>query len=199
MKIIVTGGIGSGKSTVCELLKKEFYNSSIQYFSVDKLVEELYARSDIQSKLIDVFNTCVKSELSRLAFTDITAKNTIENIFSAPLREQIFFIVTHIGDVILEFPLLAEYGNTFIPKVDYVINVESFLSLRINRIMARDHKSKAEAERIIKTQVRDSERRKISDFIIENNEHVEENVKRIAGIIKGKTNDSGLGNTNKPH
>ncbi|MBS3809465.1 MAG: dephospho-CoA kinase, partial [Desulfobacterales bacterium] len=84
-----------------------------------------------------------------------------------------------------EVPLLFETGMQ--EFFDYVIMVAGEPENRIRRIMERDNVSRREAEALMKTQMPESEKRRLSDFVIDNNagfSEVYDEVDRIYAKLK---------------
>ena len=139
IKIAVTGGIGSGKSAVCEIIKKQGY----PVYSCDNIYSELLNSAEFLKKIDDEFCGVLKSDgsLDRQALSEAVFNNEVElkklnsithpAIMSAALKkmegEKLAF---------LEVPLLFENG--FENLFDGVIVVLRDKEERIRSVMARD-------------------------------------------------------------
>lgn len=174
MKIIgLTGGIGSGKTTVANFFK-EF---NIPIYIADVEAKALMNRSKvIKRKLIALFgdNAYVDNKLNRpfLAQKIFNDKELLQKMnaivhpkvashFKRWLKKQ------NAPYVIKEVAILFENGSY--KQCDYVITVVADQDERIKRVIKRDNSSKDKVLAIIKNQMLDSEKLKLTDFVIENN------------------------------
>lgn len=174
MKIIgLTGGIGSGKTTVANFFK-EF---NIPIYIADVEAKALMNRSKvIKRKLIALFgdNAYVDNKLNRpfLAQKIFNDKELLQKMnaivhpkvashFKRWLKKQ------NAPYVIKEVAILFENGSY--KQCDYVITVVADQDERIKRVIKRDNSSKEKVLAIIKNQMLDSEKLKLTDFVIENN------------------------------
>ncbi|SEQ97850.1 dephospho-CoA kinase [Hyunsoonleella jejuensis] len=187
----LTGGIGSGKTTVA----KVFQALGIPVYIADDEAKKLMNRSKvIKRKLIALFgeNAYVDDKLNRpfladIIFNDKTYLEQMNTIvhprvarhFEKWLKKQ------HAPYVIKEVAILFENGGH--KKCDYVITVTAPKALRIKRLLKRETTSKEKIEAVMKNQWSDSEKLKLSDFVIVNKtlENTELQVKKVhAQILK---------------
>ncbi len=158
LTVIVTGGIGSGKSAVCALLRKR----GIPVYDSDSRVKELYAcrrslvprlEKALGSPLRQADGTLDKARLSALIFSDETARETLESIVYPILlkdfqrwrsRQKAPFVVLE-SAIILSKPV-------FDGLADAVVLVEAPEELRIQRTMQRDGLSLEAVQRRISAQ-----------------------------------------------
>ena len=172
MKIVgLTGGIGSGKTTVArifELLDIPVYNSDIE-------AKKILFRADIQEIIKEKFGKeiFVKGNLStqKLAKSVFRDKEKL-NLLNSIIHPQ---VATHFKQwtqqqkapyVIKEAAILFESGAY--KQTDYIITVFAPLEERIKRVMQRDKSSKKQVLLRIKNQMPDEQKIKLSHFIIKN-------------------------------
>lgn len=195
MKIVVTGGIGSGKSTVCELLAKMLSNPEVTYhvYDVDRFVDEAYKNSCVNAELELAFGTKDRSKLSKMVFDDADVKAKIERIFEPYIIADLEYLLNEQDNFILEFPLLVEKGSSFIPRFDFVISVIAPSSLQISRVKNRDDRSINETEAIIQSQTTDEKRFAISDALVYNGfkaskdeDFLKQEVKNVIELMRKK-------------
>ncbi len=186
MKIVgLTGGIGSGKTTVAQM----FGQLGIPVYNADDEAKGLMKRSKvIRRKLIDLFGE--KAYLDN----DLNRPYLAERIFNdKSLLEQMNAIVhpkvgTHFRRwanrqispyVIKEAAILFESGSY--KDCDLIITVRAPIELRINRVISRDNTSRARVNSILKNQWDDNRREALSHFVINNEklENTREQVERI--------------------
>lgn len=175
MIIGITGGIGSGKSIVCEIFKQ----LGIPVFNADLVARELMiSNQEVYNLLQAHFGETIfpllgqfdKVPLSQLVFNnpdELSQLNSIvhpfvKNAFAIWKEKQNTPYVLH------EAAILIESG--FNNLCDKVIVVEAPEDLRVNRVMLRDGKSTEDVVSIIQQQMSDEDRRKHADYTIINNE-----------------------------
>lgn len=149
LKIAVTGGIGSGKSTVCEILREEGYS----VFSCDAIYARMIASKEFAMALEILFPGVTsggkidKKKLSSVVFSGDGYALSKLNAFTHPLIMQNLFAETDksvesakalkTGKVVFaEVPLLFEEGYESL--FDYVIVVERSEAERIKSVVVRD-------------------------------------------------------------
>jgi dephospho-CoA kinase len=177
MKVVgVTGGIGSGKSVVCNIFKHlgiPVYESDIKahqlYEKHPETLEKI--RNEISEEAIDKNGKINRKKLSEIVFND-NRKLKILNSIIHPLVKTDFnkWVNSNKGFpyVIKEAAILFESGAN--EYCDKIISVIAPVDLRISRVRERDHKTRAEIEQIINRQMTDEERIPKSDFVIYNDE-----------------------------
>lgn len=173
LKLGITGGIGSGKSTVSQL----FSIIGIPVYIADVESKKLTATSPIiRIKLIEAFGPELykdevldKALLASYIFTD-TKKLQIANNIIHPEVEKHFLnwldlhrsypIVAHEAAILFESGL-----NSLMNKV---IMVYAPLETRIERVIKRDRISREKVEERINSQMPDEEKANLSDYVIQN-------------------------------
>jgi dephospho-CoA kinase len=174
----VTGGIGSGKSTVC----KVFSILGIPVYSADD-----------RAKWLMVHDPSLKSEISAAfgeeSFLPDGSLNRVflaEKVFTDPENVKKINALVHpaVGKdfsdwasthqsapyVIKEAALLFESGSA--GQLDFVIQVSSPVKIRIARVLMRDpHRSEAQINHIIDQQMPDEQKNDLADFVIKNTEN----------------------------
>ena len=200
IKVGITGGIGSGKSTICtlfSLLGIPIYNSDIRakelmvsdFFVVNALKntfgKEIYLSEGILNKPL----------LSKLVFESSSARQTINDIVHPAVWhdfDEWSHSYTSISTyVIQESALLFETGNN--AKMDSIITVTCPWLERIERIMLRDNCTHEEAINKINSQIPEQEKAGKSNFIIESSQNnlVIQNVLNIHNsLLKYKRNEN---------
>lgn len=172
-KIGLTGGIGSGKTTISQILK----TLQIPIFNSDLFAKKLYTNTNVISTLKKKFgDTILKGEnidLNKLAHIIFNNKNhldTLNNIihpivlknFNDWYKQQ----TTHY--IIKESALLFE--SETVKNLDKIILVHTPLKLRIKRIIRRDKRTTKQIKAIIKNQLKYNNIKHKADYIITNNE-----------------------------
>ena len=178
LKIGLTGGIGSGKSSVSQHFKK--WGAHI--FDADTVAKNILNNNEIaQNEVISEFGTDVlgangridKSKLSRIVFQDEDNQLTLNTIIHPYIFTEIdkdFDLTLSKGknDIfVVDAALIYESGAD--THMDYVIVVTSHLGLRIERVLARGDLSRDEFLKRVELQWSDEEKVQMADFIILNN------------------------------
>ncbi|MGM0452773.1 MAG: dephospho-CoA kinase [Thermodesulfobacteriota bacterium] len=176
-KLAVTGGVGSGKSVVCE----RFKSRGLRFYSADDLSRQaVEPGTEAHRKIVAHFGRQVllpdgtlNRPLLRAYITEDEAAKAAMEGFVHPevtrLMLEKFEAAAGAAEPIVgvEVPLLFEAGlQAFF---DFVITVTVQKQRRIERIMARDHVSEAEAEGLMNIQMPEEKKCALSDFVIDNN------------------------------
>ncbi|QQX76670.1 MULTISPECIES: dephospho-CoA kinase [Aequorivita] len=188
MKIVgLTGGIGSGKTTVAKM----FSELDVPVYIADVEAKKLTNTSKvIRRKLIKLLGEEAYSEdgLNRIyvankIFNDKNLLNAVNEIIHPKVAAHFKkWVAKQNADyVIKEAAILFENGGY--KDCDTVILVTAPKSVRIKRIMARDKASKSEIEQRINNQWSDAKKEKLADIIIENID-LSATKKRVAEIHK---------------
>ena len=154
-KIAVTGGIGSGKSTVCKILK----GKGFPVFSCDEVYAELLANGSILSELVKAFGTKIldgngnldRKKTSQIVFADESKRQLLNKITHTKIFEEIFRRAEGINDIVFfEVPLLFE-GN-YQGLFDNVIVVLRDKKSRVESLIERDGLTEEDIEKRIQKQ-----------------------------------------------
>lgn len=174
LKIGLTGGIGSGKSTIA----KVFEVLGIPVYYADKAAKELMNKNELlKQQLIFHFgeNTYINGELNRKYLGKIVFSNKekLELLNSLVHPATIadaakWFQQQKAPYVIKEAALLFESGSA--EGLDYVIGVAAPETIRIKRVTDRDAVDAAEVKKRMYNQLDETIKMKLCDFIIRNNE-----------------------------
>ena len=190
MKIIgLTGGIGSGKTTIAKMFEK----LGVPVYYADDEAKKLMNSSDkIKEKLIDLFgeNTYINDVLNKefiasIIFNDKSKLNEINSIVH-PEVEKHFKNWTENQTskyVIQENAIIFE--NSSQNRFDYIITVTAPDDVKIQRVIKRDHTSSKKVLERMRNQLDDKFKIKNSFFVINNIllEDSEKEVKRIHAIL----------------
>ncbi len=174
IRIGITGGIGSGKTTVC----KVFELLKIPVFYADDEAKRLMTEDKILiNKLVDAFGdkTYIKGILDRKYLAQIVFKNALAlkklNSLVHPAVFEAFdkwYLQQKSPYVLKEAALLFE-SNSY-KQNNFNLLVSSPINLRIKRVMGRDGVSEKQVLERINNQMSEENKQKMADFIIFNNE-----------------------------
>ena len=173
LRVGLTGGIASGKSTVGAMLAE----LGCIVTDADALVAELYrpgepgARAVAElfgSEMLKADGSVDKEELGRAVFADPASRERLERAIHPLVGQRYLEVLRSAGDgaaVVFEVPLLAETGGR--GRYDAVVTVEAPSRLRLDRAVERGL-DREQAEARMKAQARSKDRRAAADFVIEN-------------------------------
>jgi dephospho-CoA kinase len=182
----ITGGIGSGKTTVCKIF--EVFGIPVYYaderakwlLNNDNLIKE----SVISLLGSDAYSNGLlnRSFIANKVFNDSTLLEAYNNIIHPAVAEDTLIFSSKYLDkpyILKEAALLVETGSYL--TLDKLILVTSSLQERINRVIQRDNVTEKEVLVRIKNQLPEEEKLKVADYIIVNdgNSSLIEQVKAI--------------------
>ena len=193
MKLVgLTGGIASGKSTVAEILKRQ----GAAIINADVLAREV-VEPDRQAwtEIVNTFGTAVlqpdraldRQKLRAIIFDDAAARKKIESIIHPQVRalaEQRIreHAAAGYAVIVYEVPLLFE-GNLQ-EWLRPVILVACDVDTQRNRLQSRDNLSAAQAQKHIDAQMSLEAKRRLADYVIENNGSLEDLKRKVQAVLE---------------
>jgi dephospho-CoA kinase len=177
LKIGITGGIGSGKTTVCNV----FSLLGVPVFYADAAAKEvMHSDTELRQGIISSFGTETFSEagilnrkyLADIVFYDQKALETLNAlVHPAVFRAFDNWVTSHSSApyIIKEAALLFESGSD--KMCSHTILVKAPEELKIRRVMDRDHISEEEVRLRMARQFSDEQKELRADFIITNDEN----------------------------
>ena len=175
-KIGLTGGIASGKTTVCNLFK----DLSVEIIDADVISHELSKKGGAAfEEIIEAFEDEIigddgeldRKKLRSIVFNDNTKKKMLERIIHPKVLLSINEKIkaSQSDYLIISVPLMIETGMN--AMMDRVLLIDCNVETQIERIIQRDQTSREEAIKIIESQASIESKRELSDDrIINNNE-----------------------------
>lgn len=171
----LTGGIGSGKSTVSRWLSQQ----GIPIIDADRTVHELYNVPETIAAITAAFGRDIMTEageidrrdLGRIVFADEQARRQLEQLLHPRVRvamqkKQEDLEAAGEKVCIWDVPLLFEAG--YYEQMDEIWVVWVPLAIQIERVMKRDTLSQKEVELRIQAQYLLDEKRKRANVVIDN-------------------------------
>ena len=171
----ITGGMGSGKTTVCKI----FELLRVPVFYADDEAKKLYDNKTIKQKIVKVFGATIlnknkeieKRILSQKVFNDKSLLAKLNAIIHPEVRRNFNEWKKQQKDkkyVIKEAAVMIESGAH--KEIDYLISVKSSKSLRIKRLLDRNNLTVSEINKRINQQLSDKKRAQYADAIINNDD-----------------------------
>ncbi|MDD2244201.1 MAG: dephospho-CoA kinase [Dysgonamonadaceae bacterium] len=193
IKVGITGGIGSGKSVVCELLRVYGY----PVYDADDRAKELNNTSPIiRDKLISHFgkdlypdNKLDKKKLANIIFTNPDNLKIANSIIHPEVaKDFIKWILERekYAIVFMDAAVLLEAG--FNKILDKVITVYAPYTLRLQRASERDKTDIKNIAERAKNQLSEEERIKLSDYVIYNDD-TQSLIEQVATILRTLCNE----------
>ena len=178
IKVGITGGIGSGKSTVCKIFKL----IGIPVFEADKVAKYLINSDEkISNELIQLFGNNIydsnkklnKKMLADLIFNDESLLEKVNNLVHPAVRNE--FILWHQKQnskyTVHEAAILFESG--FYKMMDFTILVSAPEVARIERVVKRDKIKPELVESRMSRQWNDEDKRKLASIeLVNDNKHL---------------------------
>lgn len=184
-KVGITGGIGSGKSTVCRMLAER----GVALYDADSRAKELMSTSEaLRSKLIENFGAETfnadglnRQYLAAKVFNDAEQLRLLNSlVHPAVIADFEAWAESQEGQyVVFESAILFEAGLE--SRVDVVVAVMAPETVRVERVMARDGHTREQVVARIKNQMSDDERSDRAKYSIVNIdiEELEEDVEQL--------------------
>lgn len=173
----VTGGIGSGKTTVANL----FAELGAAVVDTDAIAHELTGpRGAAMPAIIDGFGGNIlqadgsldRGAMRQLCFSDSAARKRLESILHPRIRSESVARCRHASHapyVLLVVPLLIESG-AYRDHIDRILVVDCAESVQVARVMARSRLAAGEIQSIMATQASREERRAAADDVLTNDD-----------------------------
>lgn len=193
LKVGVTGGIGSGKSLICDT----FRHLGVPVFIADIESKILVnTNSNLRQKLVAAFGEDTytpyginKERMSALIFYNIDALRTMNSIVHPFLKERFHQWLEQNSKKdysIMEAAILFESGSD--KEVDKIVTVFAPEEIRIKRVMERDGMTIDRVKSRMRNQMGEEEKIKRSDYVIVNdgNQMVLPQVLKLHQIFRGE-------------
>lgn len=182
IKIGLTGGSGSGKTTVSEIIK----NFGIPVIDADIISREVLIkypqindsiRKEFGDDYFETDGNLKRRKLGNIVFKDKVLRQKLENLIIPYIKKEIFQKIDELetrGEkyCVVDSPTLFESGfNRF---MDYIVLVYVDKNTQFNRIKSRDLLNENEIKNRINSQIKVEDIIPIVDFVIRNNGTLDE-------------------------
>ncbi len=179
LRIGLTGGIASGKSTVAARFKE----LGIPVIDADEAARAVVEPGQsglaavikrFGSGVLAADGTLNRGALRSLVFADARSRRDLEAILHPLIRAEMESREALAAGpyAVLAIPLLVESGA--LDRVDRILVVDVDEAIQVSRVMARDHCSEEQARAILSAQASRADRRKAADDVVENSGSVSE-------------------------
>ena len=189
--IALTGGIATGKSTVCNILK--LYGFSI--IDADKIahevleeqkekIEKIFGKEYIKNGKVD------RKALAKLIFSNKDAKTKLENLLHPLIKKKIveesLKLEKYKVPYIIDIPLFFETKNYPIKKV---VVVYAPKKIQLQRLIEREGLSEEEAIKRLNAQMDIEKKKKLATYVIDNSKDLKHLQKEIEKFIEKVKNE----------
>ncbi len=203
----LTGGIGTGKSTVAQLFEKR----GARIVDADAIVHELQAPgAPLHDEILETFGerfrrpdgSLDRKALGAHVFADPEARATLARLTGGPIVAELARRVAEARGsdaplVLVDVPLLFESARkardsgrpTTADAVDGVILVYAPEALQIERQQARDGASAEHATQRMRAQMPIDEKRELADWVIENGGDLRETERQVDELFRTLTGE----------
>ena len=171
-RIGLTGGIGSGKSTLVAM----FAELGVPVLDLDALGRELHKDADCRAALVAAFGNGIlgssgavdRAALGRLCFADAEKMKKLNKIMHPRIwqREEAWLAAQQAPYVLIEASVLIESAGA--ARMDAVVVVLADIETRRDRVLRQRDMPAGQFDAILARQCDDVARRKVADFIVEN-------------------------------
>lgn len=196
MKIIgLTGGIGSGKSTVSSYLKEK----GCLIIDADEMSRKMTekggsalaaVREAFGDEYFDADGSLDRKKLGVTVFGDSEKKQLLENIVTKAVIKETIEEIENLrnadeeGIAVLDAPLLFEFDMQRYTDENWLVTADK--NVIIDRVKTRDGMCEEEILDRISNQMPDGEKRKLADKVIDNSKNLEHLYRQIDELLTGK-------------
>ena len=173
----LTGGIGSGKTAVSDLLAQ----MGAGIIDTDLIAHQITAPGGIAiapiqakfgSEFIEPSGALDRAKMRTLVFGSPDARKSLEEITHPLIRQETLrqakeLVETGVPYLVFVVPLLIESGS-WVDQIDYLVVVDCPEETQIQRVMQRSNLSRTEVEGILNAQASRQERLQLANAVIEN-------------------------------
>lgn len=190
LTIGLTGGIGSGKSSVA----RAFAALGVPLLCTDTIARELVELGQpALGEIVARFGTGVlrpdgqldRSALRQLVFTDEASRRALESILHPRIRAEVLARISAHTDapyLVIDIPLLAESAATYRPLLNRILVVDCDAATRHRRVMLRDGTTAEQTDAMLAAQASDSDRLALADDVIVNRGSLEELADQVSAL-----------------
>lgn len=188
--IAITGGIGTGKSSVSTILR--LYGYTI--IDADKVAHQVLNNNTssvvelFSESILDKDNQIDRKKLGKIVFGDYTQKKKLEDLLHPKIRNEILSRANELESYsqyyFLDIPLFFEVGGKKTYDVAEVLLIYAPKELQLKRVIARDGISQEDAIKRIEAQMDIEEKKLQSENVIKNTKGLKELQEEIEKFLQ---------------
>jgi dephospho-CoA kinase len=184
----ITGVVGSGKTTVSDILRKK----GIEVIDLDKTAKDVAEREDVRSSIKEAFGSSYVTEdniaverIRELVFKDKEKLKTLESIIHPKVRDEMYDRIQEFEEkgakaVMIDAPLLYETG--LYKKVNKVVVVSTNAPATKERLKKRGM-DEDDIDKRTAIQIPLNEKEAMADLVIYNNGTIEELKRKVDDLL----------------
>ena len=178
--IVLTGGIGTGKSTVASLLKLYGY----KIIDADEISKKIFEKK--KNKIKEIFRTTDRKELRKIVFNDKEKLKILENLILPDVKKEVLSKAKELEKdnipYFVDLPLYFEKQNY--NEFDKVLVVYAPKDIQIQRVIKRDNVDEKGVRAILDNQLDIEEKKKKANFVIDNSKDLKHLQKEIEKFLQ---------------
>jgi dephospho-CoA kinase len=187
----LTGGIASGKSTAAAILRR----LGAAVIDADELSRQVVRPgNEAWQEIVDAFGpvlledqTLDRKKLRKMVFDNPAARQRLESIIHPKVRalaEKSIHELEAAGHVIIVYEVPLLYEGQLQLWLRPVILVACDVATQKQRLRDRDHLTDEEAQQHLAAQMSLAEKRRLADYVVENNGTVDELEQQLKAVLK---------------
>ncbi|MCD6545624.1 MAG: dephospho-CoA kinase [Thermotogae bacterium] len=189
MLVALTGGAGSGKSTVANFLRKH----GITVIDLDKVGHETLELEAVKKKLVNIFGEKIlngdqidRGKLRNIVFNSQKALKKLNEVVHPEMIKLLWRKIEELKDkkdiIVVDGALIPELG--LIERFDFVVVVDVPKDIQIERLVKRNNISSSLALKIIDSQMEREEKLKVADYIIDASKNMDYTLKQAGRLVE---------------
>lgn len=186
--IAITGGIATGKSSVCSLLKLYGYSvidaDHIAHIALDSLKDKVIL--EFGNSILDENNIIDRKKLGLIVFNDKDKKKILENILHPFIRNEIIKKAEELEKYskiyFVDIPLFFEVEEKY--PINKILLIYTPKEIQINRLIKRDNIQMDLALKKIQSQLDIESKKALSTYIIDNSKDISHLQSQIEAFLK---------------
>ncbi len=198
LRIGLTGGIASGKTTVANY----FSDLGVPIIDTDLIAREVVApgapaldeiRATFGDEVFQLGGTLDRSAMRKIVFSDDAKRHQLESILHPRIRDAVYRRVAEMSVpyMIIVVPLL--FGSPMVEFMDRVLVVDCDEEVQLGRLLQRDTENEEQARRMIAAQASRNDRLSIADDIVANDGDLQATRQSVAALHNTYLRPGGVG------
>ncbi|MDI3472526.1 MAG: dephospho-CoA kinase [Thermotogaceae bacterium] len=186
--VALTGGAGTGKTTVAEFLRK----SGITVIDLDKVGHETLELENVKKKLVEVFGREIlkddridRKKLRNIAFDSKENLKKLNEIVHPEMINMLWRKIRELNDeniVVVEGAIIPELGLT--KDFDFIVITDVPKEVQIKRVAERNKIPFHLAERIVNYQMDRKKRLELADYVIDTSGDINKTLEQAKKLLK---------------
>ena len=178
--IVLTGGIGTGKSTVASLFKLYGY----KIIDADEISKKIFEEK--KEKIKEIFGTVDRKELRDIVFNNQKKLKILEDLILPEVKKEVLQKAQELEKdnvpYFVDLPLFFEKQNY--DEFKKILVIYAPKELQIKRVINRDNVDEKSAKAILNNQLDIEEKKNKANFIIDNSKDLKHLQKEIENFLK---------------